>query len=108
MPGPDVIRHDLIQFYNKVYVPQMKSFGFKFNPSSSHKRFRVFLLKPKCTCLFVCLLMQLMMREIYSIGFKQIIFLVVELQEYAVVSVYFDQNAKKSDYDFYMFLVGLN
>ena len=33
-PTPEV-REDLIQFYNKVYVPKMKSFATKFNPSSS-------------------------------------------------------------------------
>ena len=52
--------------------------------------------------------MQLVMREIYSIVFKQIISFVVQPQEYAVISVYFEQNVKKFDYDFYMSLVGLN
>ena len=29
------VRDDLIQFYNKVYVPVMKTFVTKFNPGSS-------------------------------------------------------------------------
>ena len=41
--------------------------------------------------------MRLIMLKIYSIVFEQIISLAVEPQEYAVISVYFEKNAKKLD-----------